>query len=95
MSHSLIYFCLIKFKVIAEQLFYSYNYLVCQANITTNIPGCKKKVYLGVPETTFNVCYGNHKKSFTKQYHKNDMELSEEYWKVKQQNEIPRIKWKY
>ena len=25
---------------------------------------------------------------------KNDTELSKEYWKVKQQNGIPRIKWK-
>ena len=26
-----------------------------------------KKNYLGVYETTFKVCYGNHKKSFKKQ----------------------------
>ena len=26
--------------------------------------------------------------------HKNNMELSKEYWKIKQQNRIPRIKWK-
>ena len=26
--------------------------------------------------------------------HKNDTELSKEYWKVKQQNGTPRIKWK-
>ena len=32
--------------------------------------------------------------SFTKQLHKNDTELSEKYWKIKQQNRIPRIKWK-
>ena len=38
--------------------------------------------------------YGNHKKSFAKQCHKNDTELSKEYWKVKQQKRIPRIKWK-
>ena len=65
-----------------------------QANITANIPGYKEKVYLGVSETTFKVRYGNHKKSFTKQRHKNDMESLKEYWKVKQQNGIPRIKWK-
>ena len=28
------------------------------------------------------------------QCHKNHTELSKEYWKVKQQNGIPRIKWK-
>ena len=32
------------------------------------------------------------KKSFTKK-HKNDTGLSKEYWKIKQQNGIPRIKW--
>ena len=68
--------------------------IVYQANITTNIHGYKEKVYLGVSKTTFKVCFGNHKKLFTKQLHKNDTELSKEYWKVKQQNRIPRIKWK-
>ena len=68
--------------------------IIYQANITANIPGYIEKVYLDVSETTFKVCYGNHKKSLTKQRHKNDTELSKEYWKVKQQNGIPRIKWK-
>ena len=36
-----------------------------------NIPGYKEKVYLGISET-FKGHYGNHKKSFTKQHHKND-----------------------
>ena len=66
--------------------------IVYQANITANIPVYKEKVYLGVSETTFKVRYGNQKQSFTKQHHKNDMELSKEYWKVKQQNGTPRTK---
>ena len=68
--------------------------IVYEANITTNIPGYKEKVYLGVSEATFKVRYGNHKKQFTKQRHKNDTELSKEHWKVKKQNGIPIIKWK-
>ena len=44
-----------------------------------NIPGYKEKVCLGVSETTSKVHYGNHKKSFAKQRHKNDTELSKEY----------------
>ena len=48
--------------------------IVYQANITANILGYKEKVYLGVSET-FKVRHGNHKKSFTKQRHKNDTEL--------------------
>ena len=67
--------------------------IVYQANITANILGYKEKVYPGISKTTFKVCYVNNKQSFTKQ-HKNDMELSKEYWKVKQRNGTPRIKWK-
>ena len=69
--------------------------IIYQANITANIPGYKEKVYLGVSETTFKVRYGNHKNLLTKQRHKNDTELSKEYWKIKQQNGIPRINGKY
>ena len=57
--------------------------IVYQANITANIPGYKKKDYLVVSETTFKDRYGNHKKSLTKQRHKDDRELSRDYWKVK------------
>ena len=53
--------------------------IVYLANITANIPGYKEKVYLGVSETTFKVRYGKCKKSFTKQRHKNDTELSNDY----------------
>ena len=49
-----------------------------------NIPGYKGNVYFGVFETTVKVRYDNHKKSFIKERHENDMELSKEYWKVKQ-----------
>ena len=49
--------------------------IVYQANITANILGYKEKVYLGVSETTFKARYVNHKKSFTKQRHKNDTKL--------------------
>ena len=68
--------------------------IVYQANITANIPGFKEKVYLSISKTTFKVCYVNHKQSFTKQHHKNDTELSKDYWKIKHQNGTPRIKWK-
>ena len=68
--------------------------VVYQVNTTGNLPGYKEKVYLGVSKTTFMVYYGNHKKSFIKQRHKNNTELSKKYLKVKQQNGILRIKWK-
>ena len=68
--------------------------IIFQASITANIPGYKEKVYLAVSATTFKICYGNHRKPFTKQRYKYDTELSKEYWKMKQQKRIPRIKWK-
>ena len=40
--------------------------IICQVNITANIPCYKEKAYLGVSETTFKVRYCNHKKSFIK-----------------------------
>ena len=77
--------CTLNGQVLTESIVY-------QAIITGNIPGYKEKVYLGVSGTTFKVRYSNHKKSFTKHHHKIDTELSNVYWKVKQQNGIPRIK---
>ena len=67
--------------------------IIYQANITANTPGITK-TFLGVSETTFKVCNSNNKKMFTKPRHKNDTDLSKAYGKVKQENRIPRIKWK-
>ena len=50
--------------------------IVYQASITANIPGYKEKFFLGISDATFKARYGNHKKWFTKQHHKNDTELS-------------------
>ena len=86
--------CPLNEQHLTESIFY-------QVNITANIPGYKAKGYLGVSKTTFNnnlfwkhpkqIYYGNHKISFTKQRHKNNKELSKEYWK-EQQYRIPIIK---
>ena len=67
--------CPLKRQFLSESIVY-------QAHITVNIPGYKEKVYHGVSETTFKVHNGDHKESFKKQHHKNNTELSEEYWKV-------------
>ena len=42
-----------------------------------------KKCYLGSCETTFKDYLGNHKKSFNHVKHKNDTELSKEFWEIK------------
>ena len=79
--------CLLNGQCLTESTAY-------QAHIATNILGYKEKNFLGVSETKFKVRYGNYKISFTIQHHKKDTELSKGYWKVKQQNGIPIIKWK-
>ena len=54
----------------------------------------KKKLTLVYPKQHLKFAIITTKKSFTKQRQKNDTELSKQYWKIKQQNKIPRIKWK-
>ena len=38
--------------------------------------------------------FGNHKKSFNHLKHKNDTELSKEFWEIKKRNGTPKITWK-
>ena len=66
--------------------------IVYQANITAKILGYKEKVYLDVSKQHLKFAMATKKKWFTKK-HKNDTGLSKEYWKIKQKNGIPRIKW--
>ena len=64
-----------------------------QANIDCDIAGYKQKCYLGSYETTFKDRFGNHKKSFNHVKHKNETELSKEFWEIKKRNGIPKIIW--
>ena len=65
-----------------------------QANIDCDIAGYKQKCYLGSSETIFKDRFGNHKKSFNHLKHKNDTELSKEFWEIKKRNGTPKITWK-
>ena len=65
-----------------------------QANIDCDIAGYKQKCYLGSCETTFKDRFGNHKMSFNHVKHKNDTELSKEFWEIKKRNGTPKITWK-
>ena len=38
--------------------------------------------------------FGNHKKSFNHAKHKNDTELSKEFWEIKKHSGTPKITWK-
>ena len=59
-----------------------------------DIAGYKQKCYLGSCETTFKDRFGNHKKSFNHLKHKNDTELSKEFWEIKKRNGTPKLTWK-
>ena len=52
------------------------------------------KYYLGLAESTFKERYGNHKSSFKNENGKNCTELSKYVWSLKENDEIPSIKWK-
>ena len=41
------------------------------------------KVYYGICQTTFKPRYANHKKSFNHSNRKSDTELSNEFWRIK------------
>ena len=59
------------------------NNILCQANITPTGENSKTKVYYGICETAFKLRYANHKKSFNHRNCKSDIELSNEFWKIK------------
>ena len=40
-------------------------------------------IYYCILEVKFKARYSNHKKSFNHEKHKNDMQLSNELWKIK------------
>ena len=67
--------------------------IVYKATVTSDIPNYKRKRYLGSCETTFKLRFGNHKRSFNHKRYKNDTELSNEIWKIKQANGTPHITW--
>ena len=54
--------------------------IIKQANSDCDVSGYKQKTYLGSCETTFKDHFWNHKKSFNHVKHKNDTELSKEFW---------------
>ena len=43
----------------------------------------QRKKYIGTAETDFKQRFKNHTKSFNLEHHKNDTELSKEYWTIK------------
>ena len=66
--------------------------IVYQANIDCDIAGYKQKCYFGSCETTFKDPYfRNNKKLINHAKHKNDTELSKEFWEIKKYSRTPKI----
>ena len=70
------------------------KWIIYQANIDCDTLDINKKCYLGSCETTFKDGFGNHKTSLNHIKHKNDTELSKEFWEIKKHNRTPEITWK-
>ena len=53
--------------------------IIYEAQITSNQPNYKQKVYIGTAETDLKHRFNNHTKSFNLEHYENDKELSKEY----------------
>ena len=69
------------------------NSILYQASITPIGENSETKVYYGICETTFKLRYANHKKSFNHRNRKSDTELSNEFWKIKDNKRSANITW--
>ena len=66
--------------------------IVYRADVSNNKDN-ETKFYYGLTETSFKKRYGNHKRSFIHEQHKNDTELSKYIWDLTSAHKVPTIKW--
>ena len=64
--------------------------IVYKAKVTSNNENYQEKVYFGSCETTFKKRLSNHKKSFNLNEYKNEIELSNEIWRIKKCGSSPK-----
>ena len=62
------------------------NDILYKANITSASENYRNKIYHGISETKLKWRYTNRRKSFKNRNYKTDTELSNEMWKLKEQN---------
>ena len=84
--------CLNKENCPLEQKCLTTN-IVYKAKVTSNSENYQEKVYFGSCETTFKKRFSNHKKSFNLNEYKNETELSNEIWRIKNAGHHPKVKW--
>ena len=85
--------CIIKNQCPFQNACLSTN-IVYEAQIASTSNVNIKKTYLGITEGTFKKRYANHKKSFNHPKYRNETELSKDFWRIKEKNEVPTITWK-
>ena len=69
------------------------NNVLYKANITSTTENYRNKIYYGISETKFKSRYANHRKSFKNRKYNTDTELSNEMWKLNEQNKNVDISW--
>ena len=84
--------CLNKVNCPLEQKCLTTN-IVYKAKVTSSNQNYQEKVYFGSCETTFKKRFSNHKKSFNLKEYKNETELSNEIWRIKNSGHHPKVKW--
>ena len=68
--------------------------IIYEAQIMSNQPNYKQKVYIGTAETDFKHRFSNHTKSFNLEHYENDTELSKEYWTIKCNHFTQKVTWR-
>ena len=69
------------------------NNILYQASITPLGDNSEIKVYYGICEITFKLGDANHKKSSSHKNHKSDTELSNKFWRIKDNKPNANITW--
>ena len=64
--------------------------IIYEAQFMLNQP--KENIYIGTAKTNFKQRFNNHTKSFKLEHYKNDTELPKEYWMIKRNHFISKIK---
>ena len=66
--------------------------IVYKAKVTWSNQNYQEKVYFGSCKSTFKKRFSSHKKSFNQNEHKNETELSNEIWRIKNLSHHPKSK---
>ena len=66
---------------------------VHKAKVTSSNQNYQEKVYFSSCETTFKKRFLNHKQPFDLTEYKNETELSNEIWQIKNSGRHPKVKW--